>query len=733
LDHQDLPFERLVEHLRPTRSLARHPLFQIALSRADLAPTSTPLAGLETVPEPTRLSIAKFDLEITVADEPVEGELAIGLGYATDLFRHETVALLGKRLAMVLATAAQRPETRLSRIDLTTDEERRWLTKLNQTGAGSVPCTVVQAFDEQTARTPDRIAVTDGTTELTYTQLRSQAERLAHTLRAAGVGSETAVPILMARSVDLIVAILATIKAGGAYLPIHTAYPLARMRAVVAASTSPVMLVDKTFGEHDLVAEQAGTGRRILTCETDPSGDAGELPVVQPGQLCYVMYTSGSTGEPKGIQITHQGVVDLARDPSWAMLPEDVVLMHSPHAFDASTWEIWGPLLAGGRIVVAPPGDIDAAGLRGLIQTHGVNRLSLTAGLFRVIAEGPVDAFQGLSEVTTGGDVISAGAVERALRNCPEMVVRTTYGPTEMTLCVTQYPWRSGQQVGSTVALGQPLSGTRLYVLDQFLQPVPVGVAGELYLAGAGLGRGYVGRPGLTASRFVACPFGPAGELMYRTGDVVRWEPDARLVFLQRSDDQVKIRGFRIELGEIETALSAIAVVQQALVIAREDQPGDKRLVAYVVPADAATVDVALLRRELASRLPDYMVPSAFVSMDAFPLTANGKLDRNALPAPVYETTADQAAPQTPRQQALCRLFAEVLGLPEVGVNDNFFDIGGHSLLATRLVNRIRSTLGFEVGVRKLFENPTVATLEPRLGTAGPARPALRRRSLSED
>ena len=725
LDHQDLPFERLVEHLRPTRSLARHPLFQIALSRADRAPSSFPLAGLDAEAEPTRLRIVKFDLDITVSDEPVDADLAISIGYATDLFTHETAELLGTRLAKVLHLAAADPATRLGEFDILTDAERRLLTEPDDLST-SEPETVVAAFDAAVARSPHAVAVTDGTTRLSYGELQERAERLARVLRAAGVGTETTVPVLMERSPELVVAFLAILKAGGAYLPISAAYPLARMRSVDADSGSPVLVVDKAFADHELAVAAVEAGRHVLTCDHLLDDEPpGPLPVVRPAQLCYVMYTSGSTGEPKGIQITHQGVVDLIRDPSWTMGPGDRVLLHSPHAFDATTWEIWGPLFAGGTVVVAPPGDLDAETLRSLVRTHGVTRLSLTAGLFRVIADELVDVFRDLTEVTTGGDVISASAVENTLRNCPDTIVRTTYGPTEMTLCVTQYPWRAGEEVGPTVPLGHPMRGTRRYVLDEFLQPVPPGVAGELYLAGAGMARGYAGRPGLTAERFVACPFGRPGELMYRTGDMVRYDSAGRLLFLGRSDDQVKVRGFRVELGEIESALTASAEVRQAAVLAHADQSGEKQLVAYVVPA---TVDTARLRGELAARLPDYMVPAAFVPLDALPLTANGKLDRAALPAPVYRTGGG-AKPENPRQETLCGLFADVLGLPEFGVADNFFDAGGHSLLATRLVNRIRSTLGVEMSVRLLFENPTVATLEPTLSTVRPARPALRRRS----
>ncbi|MEU4568030.1 amino acid adenylation domain-containing protein, partial [Micromonospora sp. NPDC023956] len=706
-DHQDLPFQHLVTHLQPPRSLGRHPLFQIALSRADRTPSATPLPGLGCTPEPTRLAIAKFDLEFTIMDEPVDGDLDIAIGYARDLFVQETVERVGQRLVAILRQVARQPATPISRLDILVEEERARRPQVAT--PATVGCSVVEAFEAQVVRRPEAVAVTDGSTVLTYAELRQRAERLARTLRAAGVTTETPVPMLMQRSVDLVVAILAVLKAGGAYLPVHTAYPLARMRAVVAASGSPVLLVDDAFRAHDLVADQVAAGRRVLGCEADPVVQDVPLPVVRPQQLCYVMYTSGSTGEPKGIQITHQGVVDLVRDPSWALHDQDRTLLHSPHAFDASTWELWGPLLAGGQVVVAPPRELDAAALRTLLREHRITRLSLTAGLFRVVADELVDAFAGLTEVTTGGDVISARAVEHTLAGCPHTIVRTTYGPTEMTLCVTQYPWRHGEKVGGTVPLGHPLHGTELHVLDQHLQPVPTGVPGELYLAGTGTARGYLNRPDLTTTRFVANPYGPPGTRMYRTGDLARWDTNGHLHFLGRTDDQVKIRGYRIELGEIETTLTARPDLRHAAVIAREDQPGDKHLTAYLVPTDNAPVDLTALRQDLAAHLPDYMVPTAYVTMNALPITPNGKLDRNALPAPVDAPT------RSPRQDVLCELFAAVLGLPEVGTDDDFFDLGGHPRLAGRLATRVRAILGVDMDAQLLVDHPTVAALDARL------------------
>ncbi len=563
----------------------------------------------------------------------------------------------------------------------------------------AVDTTLVGAFDRQADRTPDAVAVVAAGVRMTYRALRDRADDLARVLTGLGVGAETVVPLRMARSADLVVAILAVLKAGGAYLPVHTGYPPARTRAVLATTDSPVLLVDQAF------TGSAPPDPRCRVLDVTRAGPppAVALPPVHPDQVAYVMFTSGSTGEPKGIAITHRAVVDLATDPCWAMRPTDRVLLHSPHAFDASTWEIWGPLLAGGRVVVAPPDTSAAVDLHRLITTHGVNRLSLTAGLFRVIAEDWTEVLAGLSEVTTGGDVISPAAVTRVVAHCPDITVRTTYGPTETTLCVTEQAWRHGDRPGTTVPLGNPMRGTRLYVLDDRLREAGTGVAGELWVAGTGLARGYQGRPGLTASRFVACPFGPPGARMYRTGDLVRRDSAGDLEFLGRGDDQLKVRGFRVEPGEIEAVLAACPGVRHAVVTAHGSASGDKHLVAYYV----GTTDPTALRGRLAARLPDYLVPADIVRLPELPITPNGKVDWQALPAP--------APPGHARLDLLCRIFAEVLELPHVGPDESFFDLGGHPLLAPRLAARLRSVVRTEADLRTLRDNPTPALLAKHL------------------
>ncbi|MEU0950724.1 AMP-binding protein, partial [Streptomyces canus] len=425
------------------------------------------------------------------------------------------------------------------------------------------------------------------------------------------------------------------------------------------------------------------------------------------------MYTSGSTGVPKGVVTSHRDVVRLAMDRCWGVTPR--VLFHAPHAFDASSYELWVPLLSGGTVVVAPTEAMDGKRLRALIAGHDVTHVHVAAGLGRVLAEQDPQCFSGVREVLTGGDVVPAGAVRRILAANPGVVVRHLYGPTEVTLCATQFTVDDESAVPDVLPIGRPLDNTRVFVLDAGLRPVPVGVTGELYVAGAGLARGYLGRPGLTAERFVACPFGAAGERMYRTGDLVRWSAEGQLLFVGRADAQVKIRGFRVEPGEVEALLAMHPALAQAAVVVREDVPGDKRLLAYVVPAEGADGLAESVGAYVTERLPGYMVPSAVLVLEELPLTVNGKLDRAALPVPELRREPGRA-PVTVQEELLCRAFAEVLGLSSVGVDDDFFALGGHSLLAVSLVEWLRQR-GVSVSVRALFVTPTPAGLA---SVAGP-------------
>ncbi|WP_448322092.1 amino acid adenylation domain-containing protein [Streptomyces sp. CO7] len=572
---------------------------------------------------------------------------------------------------------------------------------------------VQAAFAAQALRTPDVVAVRCAGRELPYRELDERANRLAHRLVGAGVGPEAPVAVLMERSVDLVVALLAVLKAGAFYLPLHSGSPLERMQWIVDETAAPVLLTDAAMRGRGLPTVPVAV---VVDEDKELAGLPAVTPQVKsrPEQLAYVMYTSGSTGRPKGVAVTHRDVLDLAGD---SMFTEpgahERVLMVAPYAFDPSTYELWVPLLHGGRTVVTPEGDLSVATLARLIAEEEITGLQVTAGLFRVMAEEAPGCFAGVREVITGGDVISPTAVRRVLEHSPHTVVRGAYGPTETTLFASQSPWTATDSVPAPIPVGRPLDGMSAYILDERLAPLPAGVPGELYLAGTGLARGYYGRPDLTAERFAADPFGPAGSRMYRTGDLARWSADGLLEFVGRADDQVKIRGFRIELGEVEAVLGRFPGLAQVAVAAREDQPGDKRLAAYVVAeAGAGPVDTGALHTHTAGLLPEYMVPSTFTVLDHLPLTTNGKVDYRALPAPDAPTVPRTGrGPRTPREEILCGLFAEILGVPRVGIDDNFFELGGHSLSATRLVSRIRAILGVRLSIRSLLNTPTVAAL----------------------
>ncbi|MDQ0937556.1 non-ribosomal peptide synthase/polyketide synthase [Streptomyces turgidiscabies] len=722
--HQDLPFERLVEALNPARTLAHHPLFQVmlVLSTAETDPdASLGLPGLRVTAERSRLGAAKVDLALALAEtRDTEGRstgLTGALDFRTDLFDGSTARSLVERFVRTLEEVTADPGTRLSHVDILGEAERRLLLGEKATNTlESLDATLPELFAAQVARTPDAAAVVQGGTTVSYAELDARAHRLARLLRRQGVRPGTPVVMLMERSLTHVVTTLAITKAGGAYVPLHDTYPLDRMRYVVADTAAALVLADRAEAAR---AEELGA-RVLVVDEHGAPSDArhdGELNVgLHPQDLAYVMYTSGSTGLPKGVAVTQRGVVDLVRDHCWRPGTHERVLLHAPHAFDVSCYELWVPLVSGGTVVVAPPGHLDAATITELISTHGITAIHLTAGFFRVIAEEAPECFAGVREVLTGGDVVSPAAVARVLEHAPDAVLRHLYGPTETTLCVTQHEVRAPYAARGSLPIGRPTGNTRAYVLDQYLQPVPAGVPGELFVSGTGLARGYLHRPDLTCERFVADPFGGSGERMYRTGDLVRYNPAGELEYLARADDQVKIRGFRVELGEIETVLSTRSELAQAAVVVREDRPGDRRLVAYVVAAEARTgdVDTAGLRAFVRQTLPDYMVPSAFVVLDGLPLTPNGKLDRKALPAPDYAAGSTGRAARTPVEELLCTLFAEVLGLSAVGADDGFFDLGGDSILSIQLVSRARAA-GLGLAVRDVFEHQSADRLAEAL------------------
>src|SRR5579859_2711808 len=577
---------------------------------------------------------------------------------------------------------------------------------------------IQERFAAQLAQTPDAVAVSSGDARLTYRELDERANRLGRRLIGLGVRPEDPVALLLERSIHLPVAVLATLKAGGVYLPLHGASPQQRTQWIMDNAGRPVLLADQVTRQRGLPA--AGP---VVLVDSDEQQHA--LPATDPlvpalpDGLALVMYTSGSEGQPSGVGVTHRGVLQVALDSCWDGGRQQRVLMLAPHAFAVSSYELWVPLLRGGHLVLAPPGDFDVGSLRRLISQDKITALHLTAGLFRVVAEEAPDCLRGVREVLTGGDVISAAAVQRVLDVCPGIVVRAMYGSTEVSLFATCSPMTAGHRMGRSVPVGRAQDNVRLHILDEQLSPVPAGTVGELYIAGERLARGYYRRPGRTAERYVPDPFGGPGERMYRTGDLVKLTPDGLIDFVGRAAGQVKIRGFRVAVAEVETALASYPGVTHAVVVATGPEDGDKRLIGYIVAA-GGDIDVAAVAAHVRQVLPDYMVPAAFAVIDSLPLTPNGKLDRRVLPEPEIEGAATYRAPESPRQAALCSMFAEVLGAQQVGIDDSFFDLSGQSLMAMRLIEQINSELGAELLIADLFDAPTVADLDRLLGVSQP-------------
>ncbi|WP_274555409.1 non-ribosomal peptide synthetase [Streptomyces spiramyceticus] len=636
---------------------------------------------------------AHYPLALAVA--PLD-ELELRFDYQPDVFDAATVQTLGDRLVRLLEQIAANPAMPVGRLDVLDEGERRVVVEgWNDTARSVSAVTLPELFGAQVARAPGAVAVVGGDVSLTYAELDERANRVAHWLIGRGVGPECRVGVVMDRSADLVSVLLGVVKAGAAYVPLDSDHPVERLRAVVAEAGVSLVVADRELDGLPTTA----------VAELFEAGAARPVVGLSPDSLAYVMYTSGSTGTPKGVAVTHGNVASFVADRSWRDDVVERVLVQANHAFDASTYELWVPLARGGRLVLLPHGEKDAAARGRLIAEHGITNVHATAGLFRVLAEESPQIFAGVREVSTGGDVVSASAIRALLEAYPDLTVRSTYGPTETTAFTTQIPYRAGDVVPSSVPIGLPMDNARTYVLDEFLRPVAPGVTGELYVAGSGLARGYDGRAALTAERFVACPYGGR---MYRTGDLVRWSNDGLLLFEGRADDQVKIRGFRIELGEVEAVLAAHESVGQVAVIVREDQPGVKRLVAYVVPA-GQEIDADPLRQYVAGKLPDYMVPTAIMQLGTLPVTVNGKLDRAALPAPKFGGSEGRG-PETPVEELLCALFREVLGLEWVGAEDSFFALGGDSIMSMLVVSRARRA-GIVITARQVFEHKSPAGL----------------------
>ncbi|WP_232792076.1 non-ribosomal peptide synthetase, partial [Amycolatopsis sp. M39] len=737
--HQDVPFEKVVEAVNPVRTRNSMPLFEIFFRFGSEHRPSKNLGGIELREVQFENKTATFDLDICLNEEQAAdgetGRILAHLTYRAGLFDPRTITTLASGLARTLKSAAADPRVRVREIDVVDPADRhRLLVEWNGTACPRTDVSVAELVEAQADQSPEAPAVSDGDVLLSYTELNDRANRIAHELIRRGIGPERVVAVMAERSAELVAAMLAVFKVGAAYLPVDPAYPAERS-ATVLADAAPALVLTTTGGTGDLPATWPrllldtmllGTTAAGLGGEKNPT-DAERVAPLVAEHPSYLIYTSGSTGTPKGVVMTYRAVVNLlawrrAGSPAGPSLRTAMFTMIS---FDVSVLEVLSTLHRGGCLLI-PDNDTrrDMTLLAHWLDRHEASELNAPTPVIEAVCEASISAGLELSALT---DIVQAGEgftlsrpIDQVWRAQHNRRLHNQYGPAE-THCATSFIANKEDDALVSVPIGRPIDNARVYVLDTWLCLVPVGVVGELYIASAGVARGYLNRPGLTAERFVANPFGAPGEVMYRTGDLVRWGADGQLRFHGRADAQLKIRGVRVEPGEVEATLTRFPGVAQAAVLAHPERSGGKRLVAYVV----GDVDPVELRRSVARILPQHMVPAAVVVLEELPLTANGKLDRRALPEPDLGGSVSSRRPRDTREEILCGLFADILGVAEVGIDDSFFDLGGHSLLATRLTSRIRSVLGVEVAVRTLFEAPAVAALAQRLDDDADVRAPL--------
>jgi len=662
--------------------------------------------------------IEKTNYPISIQVSP-GSELLVKIVYDSGRFQTATITrMLGHFQTLLQATVAN-PDARLSELPLLTEPERHQLLvewNATRTDYPRNKC-IHELFEEQVERTPDAMALIFENRQLTYRELNRRANQLAHYLRKLGVGPEVLVGLCMERSLEMVIGLLGILKAGGAYVALDPAYPKERLAFMVGDTGISVLLTQRrmtpVISSFTLKTLFLDSDWGAVSREDDQNRPAGSTA----DNRAYVMYTSGSTGTPKGIEVIHRSVLRLVVQTNYATLDGKETFLHlAPISFDASTFELWAALLNGATCIVYPPDVPSTDKLAYLIRRHSVSTLWLTASLFNAVIDEDPQALRGISQLLIGGEQLSVAHVRRAQENLEGTQIINGYGPTENTTFTCCYSIPRGlARDTTTIPIGRPIANTEAYILDKQLQLVPVGVPGELFTGGDGLARGYLNRPDLTREKFIPHPFSTEpGARLYKTGDLVRYSPDGNIEFLGRIDHQVKIRGFRIELGEIESVLGRHEAVREVVVMAREDVPGDKRLVAYLIPEGEQAPSVSVLRQHVKEKLPDYMVPNAFVMLAKFPLTPNGKMDRRALPAPEHtrpELEETYVAPRTPVEQSLAEIWANVLGVERVGVNDNFFELGGNSLLAVKLFVRIRQWSSIDLPLATLFRSPTIRAL----------------------
>ena len=721
--HQDVPFEHLVEVLRPNRAAGHSPFFQVMFAFHNARTETLQLEGIAFEALPLPAAFAKFDLTLDV--EEVGRALQCTFEYSTDLFETRTIQRLSQQFLSLLEVLVLRPDARLQDVSVLTADERRvllseWARPEADEGAFTP---LAELFEAQVARTPDAIALVAGDCQLTYRELDARSSRLARRLRALGAGRDVLVGILLERSVELLVSLFAVLKSGAAYLPLDPAYPAERLAFMIDDSAVPMVITEPRLADR-----LAGRSRHVFVddADADSAMDASSEAhrSSHPGDLVYVIHTSGSTGKPKGVMITQGALSNYVRGlaRSLAMTSEDRVLQFISVSFDMAVEANFPPLIVGATLVLADPGvEYDAAHLVRTMAEQDITLISIVPSMLNAVVNEPgLDGCRALRTISAGGEALSTELAERVLARLPGVRLVNAYGPTEVTVDAAHWLVETGERRGLE-PIGRPVECTWLYVLDDDLHLVPVGVTGELYVGGRNLARGYLNRPELTAERFVPNPFG-AGERLYKTGDVCRWRWDGVLEFLGRIDSQVKVRGFRIELGEVESMLSEHALVREVVAVVQDAPDGAKRLVAYVLAHEAAAqVEGHELRPWLAARLPAYMIPSKVVVLAELPHTPNGKIDRSALSRRDEGDEVGTAEPTTRTEIAVAAIWRDVLKVERVFADDDFFMRGGHSLLATRVVSRVRETFSVEIAGRALFEAPVLrayaARVDASLGT----------------
>ncbi|WP_374089708.1 amino acid adenylation domain-containing protein [Methylomicrobium lacus] len=713
--HQDLPFEKLVEALQPERDTSRSPLFQVMFVLQDHQRLTLSLPGLDIAMVEDEGQTAKFDLTLYIQDWP-DGRMTGIVEYNTDLFAHASMERLARHYLTLLQGALARPQAAISELPLLGEQEQRQILHTWNATAVDYPkdrC-IHQLFEAQAELTPNTIALTFEAQSLSYAELNAKANRLAHCLVARGVGPDVLVGLCIERSLEMVIGLLGILKAGGAYVPLDPHYPEERLAFMLADIAPPWVLT-----QAELAAGRDFGAAQVLSLDSDwvqvesyPSVNPDSR--LGPDNLAYCIYTSGSTGTPKGAGVPHQGILNRLQwmQAEYRLDAGDSVLQKTPYSFDVSVWEFFWPLMAGARLVVAAPElHKDSQGLAELVRRERITTLHFVPSMLQAFVETPeVETCTSIKRVICSGEALPADLVARFQQKLPADL-HNLYGPTEASVDVSY--WACPPACDETeIPIGKPIANIRLYILDRELNPVPVGTPGELHIAGVGLGRGYLNRPDLSAEKFIPDPYGPTGSRMYKTGDLVRYRAEGNIDYLGRLDHQVKLRGFRIELGEIEAQLLAHPEVKEAVVLAREDQPGDKRLVAYLVEDQLGTLLLDTLKAQLKQALPDYMVPSAFVILDEMPLSANGKLDRKRLPAPDANSALgrEYEAPEGKVEVKVAEVWQELLGFGPISRNDHFFELGGHSLMAITLIQRLRER-GLTADVRTVFTAPTLSDM----------------------